>query len=147
MIILRKVYEEVKKFEKNYPGELCWRLKSHCKVVESYIDPDEEILLAFGCQKYFKGASIFNSVVFVLTNKRIMLGKKKLLVGSTLYSITPDMYNDMQIYKGLFWGKITIDTVKEEIKLTHLAKSGLDKIETVITNFMIEAKKQYQSSK
>jgi len=51
------------------------------------------------------------------------------------------------IYKGLFWGKITIDTVKENITLTNLPKRSLDEIETVISDFMMEAKKQYKNEK
>ena len=49
----------------------------------------------------------------------------------------------MQIYKGLIWGKITIDTIKEKVILTNLPKKSLDEIETVISNYMMEAKKKY----
>lgn len=141
-----KVYSKALEFEKKYPGGLYWRLKSHAKIVESYLDSDEEIILSFGCQKNEKFAEVFNSFVFVLTNKRIIMGRKRLLWGSFMYSVTPDLYNDMQIYRGLIWGKITIDTVKEKIILSNLPKSGLDEIETIISNFMMEAKKQYKNS-
>ena len=60
-----------------------------------------------------------------------------------MYSITPDLYNDMEIFKGLIWGKITIDTVKEKVILTNLSKKGLDEIETTISEFMMKAKKKY----
>ena len=49
----------------------------------------------------------------------------------------------MQIFQGFLWGKITIDTVKETVILTNLAKSSLIEIETVISSFMMEEKKKY----
>lgn len=139
-----KVYTKALEFERKFPGALFWRLKSHAKVVENYLDSDEEVLLAFGCQKNERFIEIFNSFVFCLTNKRILMGRKRLVWGSFMYSVTPDLYNDMQIYRGLIWGKITIDTVKEKIILTNLSKTGLDEIETIISNFMMDAKKQYK---
>lgn len=142
-----KIYNIVKEFEKKYNGGIAWRIKKHVKVVEDYIDKDEEVLYAFCAQKNESFTEIFNTFAIVVTSKRILLGHKRLLWGSFLYSITPDLYNDLQIYKGLFWGKITIDTVKENITLTNLPKGSLDEIETVISDFMMEAKKQYKNEK
>ena len=138
-----KVYNKVLEFERKYSGGITWRLKKHCKVVEEYINPDEEVLYAFCAQKNEKVTEIFNTFVIVVTSKRLLLGHKRLLWGSFLYSVTPDLYNDLQVYKGLIWGKITIDTVKEKIILTNLPKSGLDEIETTISEFMMDAKQRY----
>lgn len=138
-----KVYNKVLEFERKYSGGITWRLKRHCKVVEEYINPDEEVLYAFCAQKNEKVTEIFNTFVIVVTSKRLLLGHKRLLWGSFLYSVTPDLYNDLQVYKGLIWGKITIDTVKEKIVLTNLPKSGLDEIETTISEFMMDAKQRY----
>lgn len=44
---------------------------------------------------------------------------------------------------GLIWGKVTIDTVKEEVVITNLAKDSLREIETEISEFMMEEKKKY----
>ena len=142
-----KVYEKIMEFERKYSGGIAWRLKSHAKVVEDYINPDEEVLYAFCAQKNDSITEIFNTFVLVVTSKRLLLGHKRLVWGSFLYSVTPDLYNDMQIYKGLFWGKITIDTVKEKIILTNLPKKSLDEIETTISEFMMEEKKNYHDEK
>ncbi len=142
-----KVYNMVLNFKKKYPAGVVWRIKSHAKVVESYLNPDEEVKYAFCAQKNEKSTEIFNTYVIVLTNKRILLGHKRLLWGSFLSSITPDLYNDMQIYKGLAWGKITIDTIKETVVLTNIDNDSLDEIETVISEFMMDAKKKYQNGK
>ena len=87
---------------------------------------------------------IFNTCVFCLTNKRVLIGTKRLLWGSFLYAITPDLYNDTRVYRGLIWGKVTIDTVKEVVVLSNVSKSGLDVIETTISEFMMAEKKKYK---
>ena len=53
------------------------------------------------------------------------------------------MYNDLKIASGLIWGKIYIDTVKEFVALTNLSNDSLTEIETKITSYMMEAKKEY----
>jgi len=142
-----KVYNKIVEFERKYFGGITWRIKQHAKVVEEYINPEEEVLYAFCAQKNEKFIEIFNTYAVVITSKRILLGHKKLLWGSFFFSVTPDLYNDLEVYKGLIWGKITIDTVKEKIVLTNLAKKSLDEIETTISEFMMEAKKNYKNDK
>ena len=53
-----------------------------------------------------------------------------MLIGYFLNSITPDMYNDLEISSGLIWGKVYIDTVKETMVLSNIDKAALDHIET-----------------
>lgn len=74
-----------------------------------------------------------------------MIAQKRVLFGYSLNSITPDLFNDMQIYRGILWGKITIDTVKEVVILTNLDKKSLPEIETNISEFMMKEKKKYAS--
>ena len=140
-----KIYNKILNFNKKYSGGITWRIKKHAKVVEDYINPEEEVLYAFCAQKNEKITEIFNTFAVVVTTKRILLGHKRLIWGSFLYSITPDLYNDLKVYNGLIWGKIIIDTVKEEITLTNLPKKGLDEIETTISEFMMEAKQKYKN--
>lgn len=139
------IYERIMEFRKKYPGGIAFRIKKHAKIVQKYLDSDEEVLYAFCGQKNDSVKDILNTYAVVLTNKRILLGTKRIFWGSFFYTITPEMYNDMEVYRGLLWGKITIDTVKEEVTLTNLPKSGLDEIETKISNFMREAKLKYKT--
>ena len=142
-----KIYKSIMKFNRKYPGGISWRVKKHAQVLEEFINHDEKVLYSFCAQKNEKISEMFNTFAIVVTNKRILLGHKRLFWGSYLYSITPDLYNDLKIYKGLMWGKIIIDTVKEEITLTNLPKQSLDEIETNISEFMMEAKKKYKNEK
>jgi hypothetical protein len=66
-----------------------------------------------------------------------------MLFGYMLTTITPDMFNDMEVYMGILWGKITIDTIKEEVIISNLSKNSLPEIETNISEFMMEEKKKY----
>lgn len=138
------VYDKVMEYKNKYSGTIAWRLKKHCKVIDDYINPDEEVLYAFCGQKNDCWYDITTSCVVVLTNKRLLIGQKRVVWGSFFTQITPDLYNDMKIYNGLFFGKIIIDSVKEVVTLSNLSKSSLDEIETNISEFMMNAKQKYK---
>lgn len=138
-----KVFEEVLGFKRRYPGTVAWRLSSHSKVVEKHLNPDEEVLYVFAGQRNNEFYNIITTSVFVITNKRLLIGQKRLLFGYFLYSITPDMFNDLTIYSGLFWGKVSIDTINEQVYVSNLSKRSLDEIETKVTQYMMEEKKEY----
>lgn len=138
------VYEKVKEFKRKYPGTVTWwRLKKHAAVVEKHLNPGEEVIYAFAGQKNDNPFDLWSTSVIVLSNKRILIGRKRMLFGYMLTTVTPDMFNDMEVYRGILWGKITIDTIKEEIIITDLAKNSLPEIETNISEFMMEEKKKY----
>jgi len=137
------VYEHVKKFKNKYPMTVAWRLKANSKVVEKHINPDEKVLYAFAAQKNNNPLEIFSTAVVVLTNKRILIGRKRLLFGYFLDGITPDMFNDLKVMANIVWGKIYIDTAKELICLSNIDKAALDEIETAISSYMLEEKKLY----
>ena len=139
----QNVYESCKSFLRKYPKTIAWRVKKHAGVVQEHINDDEVVLFAFAGQKNDKFYDIFQTCVVVLTNKRILIGQKRVVWGYFLSSITPDLYNDLFVYQGLIWGKIKIDTVKEEVAISNLPKSGLDEIETNITEMMMEEKQKY----
>ena len=140
-------FEKVKEFKKKYPQTIAWRLYQNASIVEEHLNPDEEILYAFAGQKNDSFLDFFTTAVVVLTNKRILIGQKRVVWGSFYNQITPDLYNDMQVYKGLLWGKITIDTLKEKVFISNLSKDSLNEIETHISEYMIEAKKEYKKQK
>ena len=139
-----QVYDHVKLYKKKFPGGVTWwRLKKHSAVIEEHINPGETVQYAFAGQKNDKWYDVTSTAVIAITNKRILIGQKRVVWGYFLNSITPDLYNDMQVYSGLIWGKVTIDTIKEEVVITNLAKDSLREIETEISEFMMEEKKKY----
>ncbi len=138
-----QVYNKALEFKKKYRGGIVWNLKKHCEVVEKHINPGEKVMFAFAGQKNDKFYEMFQTCVVVLTNKRILIGQKRVCWGYFLSSITPDLYNDLLIYQALLWGQIKIDTVKEEVTISNLPKSGLDAIETNISEMMMEEKQKY----
>lgn len=140
---MNKVYEEALRFKRRYPGTIAWRLKKHCQRIEEHLNPDEEVLYVFTGQKNNKFYDIISTAVFVITNKRLLIANDRLLFGYFLYSITPDMFNDLTVYSGLIWGKVAIDTIKEIVYVSNLSKKSLDEIETKVTEYMMEEKKKY----
>ncbi|MGM9834272.1 MAG: PH domain-containing protein [Bacilli bacterium] len=141
---MAKVYDLVMEFKKKYPKSITWlRLKQHSAIVEKHLNPGEEVVFAFPGQKNDSVVDIYSTCVVAVTNKRILIGQKRLVFGYFLYSITPDLFNDLSVYQGLIFGKVTIDTIKEVVTLTNLDKNSLTEIETKVTTFMMEEKKKY----
>lgn len=138
------VYDHAKLFKQKYPKTISWwRIRRHAEVIEKHLNPGETVKYAFVGQKNDLFYDIFGTCVVALTNKRILIGQKRVVFGYFLSSITPDLFNDMEVYQGLLWGKVTIDTVKEVVAISNLDKNSLPEIETNITEFMMEEKKKY----
>lgn len=140
---MSNVYEKVKEFKSKYPMTVAWRLKQHCKIVDLHLNPDEEVVYAFAAQKNDNPLDIITSSVIALTNKRIVIAQKRMVLGYFFKSITPDMFNDLTVKMGLVWGKVYIDTVKEFVCLSNVQREALPEIETAITAYMMEEKKKY----
>lgn len=142
-VMKNSIYNQAKAFKKRYPLTIAWRLKQHSKIVEKHLNPGENILYVFAAQKNSNPLDIITSYVCVLTNRRLILAQKRLLFGYFFTSITPDLFNDLQVNMGIIWGKIYIDTMKELVPLSNIQKDALDEIETNITEYMMEEKKKY----
>ena len=137
------VYQKAKEFKQKFPMTISWRLKAHSKVIEDHLNPGEVVNYAFAAQKNANPFDIITTYVVVLTNKRILLGQKRLLFGYFFKAITPDMFNDITVSMGLIWGRVTIDTVNEQVYLSNIQREALDDIETAVTEYMMREKKKY----
>ena len=139
----RRVYESVKKFKFKYPWTIAWRLRQHSKVIDNYIADDEKVMYSFTGQKTDNPFDIVTTYVIVITNKRILLGTKRLLFGYFFTSITPDLFNDLKVKMGIVWGKLYIDTIKEFFTISKIDKKALTEIETNFSALMMEEKQKY----
>ena len=137
------VAKRAKEFKRRYPATIAWRISAHAKVIETHLNPGEEVQYIFAGQKNDNPLDIITSCVVALTNKRILIGQKRLIFGYFFTAITPDMFNDLKVTSGIIWGKIYIDTVKEFIALSNISKDALDEIESAVSSYMMEEKKQY----
>ena len=141
------VYDKICEFNKHHSNTVMWRIKKHSAVIERHLNPGEEVLYVFAGQLNDNPLNLYCTAVVALTNKRILIGQKNIFFGYNLNSITPDLFNDMQVEEGIFWGKITIDTAKEVVILTNLSKDSLPEIETNISEFMMKEKQKYAQNK
>ena len=136
-------YVEMRNFLRKYPFTIAWRTRSHCKIIDQHLNPGEKILYIFAGQKNDRSVDMFNTYVVAFTNKRIMVATKRVLFGYFFKSITPDMYNDLTIHKGIIFGRVVIDTIKEVITTTNIDPKALSEIETNITEIMLQQKKEF----
>lgn len=136
------VYQKLLEFKKKYPMTIAWRLKSHAKIIEKHLNPGEEVLYAFAAQKNDNPLDIITTYAIVLTNKRIMIGSKRILFGYFFTTITPDLFNDLKVNMGIIWGKIYIDTIKEFVTFSNIDRNALPEIETNISEYMMNEKRR-----
>lgn len=137
------VYEKALNFKNRHPMTIAWRLRKNSEVVEKHLNPGEKVLYVFAAQKNDNPFNILTTAVIALTNERILIGRKRVVFGYFLDSITPDMFNDLKILSGIVWGKVYIDYIKEFVTLSNVSKDALSEIETNISSFMMEQKKKY----
>ena len=142
-----KVYKMVSKFKRKYPWTIAFRLKKHADVVEHILDDDEVVYYTFCGQRNDSHSMIFDSCVVALTNKRIIVGEKRLLFGYYLLNISTKLFNDVTLNAGIFFGRVEIDKVKENVFISNIDKNALDEIETMIHKIVIENKKYNDEKK
>lgn len=138
-----QIYTKISEFIKKYPLTMAFRLGKHCKVIEKHLNPEEEVIYAFPAQKNMSSFEIFSSCIVAFTNKRILVAQKRVLPGYRLNSITPDMFNDFQVYRGFIFGRIDIDTVKEVVQFSNLDPRSLTEIETSLSEYLVKEKPKY----
>lgn len=138
------IYKQVKEFKRKYPFTIAFRLKAHAKVAAQFVGSDEEIIYVFTAQKNFQSYEIINTNIVILTNKRLVVATKRLVFGYFFKMITPEMFNDLTIKDGIIWGKVIIDTIKEQVILSNIDHRALAEIENNITKVMLEEKKKYK---
>lgn len=137
------VYNRARKFKNKYPMTVAWRLRQNSSVIEKHLNPGEEVGYVCCAQKNDNPFNFVSTAVVAVTNQRILIGRKRVVFGYFLDSITPDLFNDLKVQSNIVWGKIYIDTVKEFVVLSNISKAALSEIETKITSFMMEEKKKY----
>lgn len=137
------VYGKVRSFKKKYPYTLAIRLKKHAKVVENIIDKDEKVLYAFCGQRNDSSSLFFDSCVVAITNKRIIVGEKRIF-GYYLITIGTKLFNDLTINSRIIWGRVEIDTVKENIFISNIDKRAMDEIETKVHEIVLNNNKKME---
>lgn len=140
-MVIGEVYRKALKFKRKYPLTIAWRLRLNSEIVERHLNPGEKALYVFVAQKNDNPFNILGTAVVALTNKRILIGRRRVVIGYFLDSITPDMFNDLKVSGGIIWGKVYIDTIKEFVTLSNISNNALTEIETKVTAYMMRKKK------
>ena len=135
-----EIYREVCDFLRRYPLTITWRIRQHSKIVAKHLNDEENIYYMFAAQRNPNTFNIFSTAIIAFTNKRIMIVQKRVLWGYNMVSITPDMFNDFEVYKGLIFGKLDIDTIKEQIRLSDIDPKALVEIEANLSDYLVQVK-------
>ena len=136
----RDVYKSCLEFKRKFPKTIAWRIKKHAQIVQNYLNDDEVVLYAFVGQKNMRWYEMFFTTAIVLTNKRMLLGRKRFFGQYSYSSITPDMLNDFEVRTNILWGSVEIDTVKEHFIISNLDKRSLPEIEDAISKYLVNEK-------
>ena len=75
---MKSVYEQVREFKRKFPGTVAFRIKKHSAIIEKHLNPGEKVLYAFCGQKDDSHQVIFDTCVVAVTNKRIIVGQKRM---------------------------------------------------------------------
>ena len=132
--------EQITNFKRKYPLTIGWRLEKNSRVILEHLHDDEVMKYACYAQKNKSSFNIFGTCIVAITNKRLIIGRDRVVIGYFFDTITPDMFNDLKIRTGIIFGRVIIDTVKELVILSNISKSALAEIEEEITSGMIELK-------
>lgn len=143
--MMEKLYKRVCEFLRKYPLTVAFRTRQHIKVLDKHLNDDEEVVYIFPAQKNASMLDIFSTCVIAFTTKRILIAQKRVMPGYTLSSITPDLFNDFLVYKGLIWGRLEMDTVKEVVILSNIDPKALIDIETNLTEYLIKVKPNFKN--
>ncbi len=130
-----KVYKLARKFKNKYFGTIAFRIKAHSKVIDKHLNDSEKLFYVFCGQKGYLSREIFSSCVVALTNERILVATKRVVFGYYLTTVTPELFNDLKVQSGILFGRVIIDTAKEKIVISNLAKSSLKEVETAISTY------------
>ena len=140
---LEDIYGRTVDFLKKYPWTIAWRIRQHAKVLAKHINDGEDVLYIFPAQKNPNPFDIFSTCIVAFTNKRIIISQKKVLWGYSFGSVTPDMFNDFEVYKGMLLGRLDIDTIKEVIRLSDIDPRALVEIETNLSEYLLKVKPKF----
>lgn len=142
---MNSVVEKALEFKKKYHLTIAWRVKKNASVIDKHLNPGEEVLYVFAGQRQLYRHDIFHTAVIALTNKRIIVGRKRVLFGYFIDTITPDMFNDFNIKVGLLFGRVIIDTIKEKVMIADISAKAMPEVETALSETMIMLKKEYNA--
>lgn len=143
----RDVNSLAQRFKNKYFGTIAFRVIQHSSVVQQHLNPGERIYYVFCGQNGFSNKEIFSTCVVALTNERIIVATKRLLFGYDLTTVTPNLFNDLKVQSGLLFGKLIIDTAREKIIISNLAKSSLREVETAISTYIDKYKNNKKMGK
>ncbi len=121
-----------------------WGQKSFA-VVEKQLLSDEEAIICFiGLHKYVSMTQHDGNFAYAITNKRLILGQKK-VIGESVQFINLDNLNDITYTSGGIYGYITFDSFKECFKVCFPTQEAA-KLYPVLNNYFADFKQKNKAA-
>jgi hypothetical protein len=113
----------------------------HFEIIEKNLGNDENVLFAFiGLHNYVSISKHDNNFAYAVTNKRILLGQKK-VIGEVFQSIALNKINDITFQSGVAYGVITVDAQTEVFNVAVL-KSQANNINKKLHELLYQLKEE-----
>lgn len=113
----------------------------HFEIIEKNLGADETVLFAFiGLHNYVSMSKHDNNFGYVVTDKRIMLGQKK-VIGENFQSIALNKINDITYTSGIAYGVITVDAQTERFNVAVI-KNQAANINAKLQELLLDLKNE-----
>lgn len=113
----------------------------HFGIIEKNLGNDENVLFAFiGLHNYVSISKHDNNFAYAVTNKRILLGQKK-VIGEVFQSIALNKINDITFQSGVAYGVITVDAQTEVFNVAVI-KSQANNINKKLHELLYQLKEE-----
>lgn len=112
--------------------------------MEKQLSPGENVILCFmGLHNYISLTKHDNNFAYAITDRRIIIAQKH-MVGEVTQTILLDNINDITYKKGVAFGVITIDSIKERFNVA-LENTNSDKLYSLIHELIFKLKNEKSS--
>lgn len=117
----------------------------HFEIIQNQLSAGEDVILCFmGLHNYKSITSHENNYAYAITNKRIVMGQKK-MIGEVSKSVLLSNINDITYKKGIALGVITIDSSAEKFNVA-LENTNSGKLYNLIQELIIKLKNPHSST-
>lgn len=111
----------------------------HFGIIEKNLGADEDVLFTFiGIHNYISMTKHDNNFAYAVTNKRILLGQKK-VIGEAFQSIALNKINDITFQSGIAYGVITVDAQTEKFNVAVI-KTQANNINSKLHELLFQLK-------
>lgn len=134
------IYEKVMEFKNKFSGVPATRLERHAEVAMKSLAEGENVLHVYcGLDEFYR------TQIVVVTDRRVIVARKKLLFGSRISSIDRDKVCNIHNRRSLLWNDIFFNTLTENFAYLHML--GDDATTEILKGFVSDKAEKKETTK